>query len=159
MMIVGAAALTTPGHAQADCVKDSELKLLGLAVGDLRRTVRKRVGPAVSVSKDTVAGMDVIFNVTRYRTSRMEVVVSDATGRAAELIPLDTSLSLPRGIRLGMSLDEVRRRLAPADLAKGNDGLLTVSGCGPRGSGMDLRFDETSRLTWVSLTGYYPPNN
>jgi hypothetical protein len=156
MMILATAASPSPGHAQSDCLRDAELTLLGINVGDRRPVVRKRIGTAVTVRKDTVAGMDFTFDVTRYRTSRMEVVVSDATGRVAELIPLDSSLVLPRGIRLGMSLVEVRRRLAPASPESANKGMLSVMGCGPRGSGMDLRFDEASRLTWASLTGFYP---
>jgi hypothetical protein len=156
ILILATAVLPSRGYAQSDCLRDPELKLLGIAVGDLRRIVRKRVGTAVTVRKDTVAGIDFVFDVTRYRTSRMEIVVSDVTGRVAELIPRDSSLALPRGLRFGMSLADVRRRLGPASPDRVSKGALTVMGCGPRGSGMDLRFDETSRLTWASLTGYYP---
>jgi hypothetical protein len=86
----------------------------------------------------------------------MEMIVSDATGLVSDLIPIDSSIPLPRGIRLGMAIEHVRRRLAPATLDTAHGGAFNVSGCGPLGSGMDLRFDETNRLKWVSLQGFYP---
>jgi hypothetical protein len=156
LMLLAIAALPSRGYAQSGCVRDAELALLGIRAGDSRTVVRKRIGRPVTVSKDTVAGADFVFDVTRYRAPRLEVVVSDVTGRVAALIPLDTSLVLPRGIRLGMPLAEVKRRFAPAELDGRSKGMLNVMGCGPKGSGMELRFDEASRLTWVSLNGFYP---
>lgn len=154
-LILAAAGAPLQIHAQEDCIRDRELKLLGVSVGDGRRVALQRIGP-FTVRRDTVAGMDLIFDVTRYTTRRMEMVVSDATGLVSDLIPIDSSLPLPRGIRLGMAIEEVRQRLAPATLDAAHGGVLNVSGCGPLGSGMDLRFDPMHRLKWVSLQGFYP---
>ena len=158
LLSLGAAPMSRPHAVDApECLEDRELAVGGIAVGDTRRAMLRRLRARRPVARaDTVYGADFDFFVTRYTVHGLEVTISESTGRVAALVPTDPRLPLPRAMALGMHRREIARRLAPAELSASSADTLWVYGCGPRGSGMKFVFGADSALKGVSLNGFYP---
>ena len=160
--------LTLPLSAQAYetyCLPQSQLKLAGVELGDSSIVVLQLLGPPLQETKDSSTDDGGVYSVRHLRYPHL--LVDLGRDRVELLATSSSKVSLPSGIRVGMTIQEVGRllRLPNAATYLRGDTLAPIN-CldGPHESGLsglDLVFepartDTLRRLARIRLSQYGP---
>lgn len=154
-----------PAQQPSDyCLPQSQLALAGVPLGADSQQVRSVLGPPLRVVRGTSEDDGGRYPVLRLQYPSLDV---DIGRNRVELLTTTTSAaSLPAGVQMGMTLDEVARRLAipkAAQVFAGDTLAPILCAKGPHSpdlAGLAMIFDHgagaTRRLTRIILSAYGP---
>jgi len=147
-----AVSIWTPASAQdyaTYCLPQAQLVLSGVELGTDSVTVRARLGTPLREVPDTSEDDGGAYPVRRLFYPRLELAIG--RNKVELLSTTEPGLSLPSGIRVGMTIGEVGRRLgleSPAQYLRG-DTLAPIACDGGRHSpglaGLSLVFGPAPR--------------
>ena len=147
------------------CLPQSQLILGGIALGDTSVAVRRLLGRPLQERQDSSEDDGGVYPVVHLRYK--DLLVELGREQVEFLTTASPNVSLPSGIRVGMTIQEVGRRLRlphPASYLRG-DTLAPIS-CfegphNPDRAGLDLIFspaksDNPRRLVSIHLSEFGP---
>jgi hypothetical protein len=93
------------------CFPQAEAALGGVHLGGAPTQLQAQLGVPISSEHDSAANDGGMYQFTIFRYAHVTAEVNDRDRRVQLLIAVDSAASTPSGVRVGMSIEEVAKRL------------------------------------------------